>query len=90
MKWVYGDLSVLLKNKNVLGCFMDGEDVGSVIPAFPLVLMIGSEAHGIRSNASNVVSKRISISGAGKTESLNAGVAAGIVMHSLFGQIKLI
>ncbi|MEK0421979.1 MAG: hypothetical protein RLZZ161_1830 [Bacteroidota bacterium] len=90
MKWVYGDLSVLLKNKNVLGCFMDGEDVGSVIPAFPLVLMIGSEAHGIRSNTSNVVSKRISISGAGKTESLNAGVAAGIVMHSLFGQIKLI
>ena len=88
MKWVYGDLSVLLKNKNVLGCFMDGEDVGSVIPAFPLVLMIGSEAHGIRSNASNAVSKRISISGAGKTESLNAGIAAGIVMHALFSQIK--
>jgi tRNA G18 (ribose-2'-O)-methylase SpoU len=52
--------------------------------------MVGSEAHGIRREAEMMVKKRISIPGAGKTESLNAGVAAGIVMHSLFGQIKLI
>lgn len=89
MQWVYGDLPEILENKNVLGCFMDGENVGAISPDFPVVLLIGSEAHGIRSGAEKTVRKRISITGAGHTESLNAGVAAGIVMHSLFGQIKL-
>jgi TrmH family RNA methyltransferase len=88
MEWVYGDLPEMLNNKNVLGCFMDGENVGGLVPEFPLVLMVGSEAHGIRSEAEKMVKKRISIPGAGQTESLNAGVAAGIVMHSLFGQTK--
>jgi len=90
MQWVYGDLTEILENKNVLGCFMDGENVGAISPDFPAVLLIGSEAHGIRSEAEKAVKKRISIPGAGQTESLNAGVAAGIVMHALFSQIKLV
>ncbi|MBM3920590.1 MAG: RNA methyltransferase [Sphingomonadales bacterium] len=90
MQWVYGDLTEILENKNVLGCFMDGENVGAISPDFPAVLLIGSEAHGIRSKAEKAVKKRISIPGAGLTESLNAGVAAGIVMHALFSQIKLV
>lgn len=88
MKWVYGNLQEWLKDKQVLGCFMDGDDVGSIQPNYPLVLMVGSEAHGIREDAAATVDRRISISGMGKTESLNAGVAAGIVMHSLFARIK--
>jgi TrmH family RNA methyltransferase len=88
MKWVYGNLQEWLKDKQVLGCFMDGDDVGSIQPNYPLVLMVGSEAHGIREDAAATVDRRISIPGMGKTESLNAGVAAGIVMHSLFARIK--
>ena len=88
MKWVYGNLQEWLKDKQVLGCFMDGYDVGSIQPNYPLVLMVGSEAHGIREDAAATVDRRISIPGMGKTESLNAGVAAGIVMHSLFARIK--
>lgn len=88
LKWVYGDLSSMLKGKNVLGCFMDGLDVASIVPDSPLVLMIGSESHGIRRGAAALVKHRIRIPGAGQTESLNAGVAAGIAMHSLFTRIK--
>jgi TrmH family RNA methyltransferase len=88
MKWVYGNLQEWLKDKQVLGCFMDGDDLGSIQPDYPLVMMVGSEAHGIREGAAAAVGRRISIPGAGKTESLNAGVAAGIVMHSLFERIK--
>ena len=88
MKWVYGNLKEWLMDKQVLGCFMDGDDVGSIQPNYPLVLMVGSEAHGIREDAAATVDRRISIPGMGKTESLNAGVAAGIVMHSLFARIK--
>ena len=89
MKWVYGNLEEWLKDKHVLGCFMEGEDVSAIQPDYPLVLMVGSEAHGIRGAAAAAVGKRISIPGAGNTESLNAGVAAGIVMHSLFERIKM-
>jgi TrmH family RNA methyltransferase len=88
MKWVYGDLQELLKSKNVLGCFMDGEILHDTKTDFPTVLMVGSEAHGIRSEAAAMVNRRISIPGDGQTESLNAAVAAGIVMHSLFERIK--
>ena len=88
MKWVYGDLSALLPGNNVLGCFMDGESLYQMKTDFPMVLMVGSEAHGIRGEAAALVSRRISIPGDGHTESLNAAVAAGIVMHSLFERIK--
>ena len=88
MKWVYGNLPALLPGSNVVGCFMDGESLHEMETDFPMVLMVGSEAHGIRREAAAMVKRRISIPGDGHTESLNAAVAAGIVMHSLFERIK--
>jgi tRNA G18 (ribose-2'-O)-methylase SpoU len=50
----------------------------------PAILLVGSEAHGIRAAAEETVKLRVSVSGDGKTESLNAAMAAGMVMHMLF------
>jgi TrmH family RNA methyltransferase len=84
MKWHYCDLPEVIAGKNVLGCFMDGVPVEEAQIDMPAILLVGSEAHGIRAAAEETVKLRVSVSGDGKTESLNAAMAAGMVMHMLF------
>lgn len=44
-------------------------------------LVIGSEAHGVRPNLLTLCSHRVTIPGSGYVESLNAGIAAAILMY---------
>lgn len=75
------DLVSVLKNKNTVGCFLEGSPVHTFKPEQPMVLVIGSESHGISRQLGETIKHRVTISGAGnRAESLNAAVAAGIVM----------
>lgn len=49
----------------------------------PHILVIGSEAHGISASVEALLDDRVTIEGSGMFDSLNAAVAAGIVMHHL-------
>lgn len=44
-------------------------------------IVIGSEAHGVSEEIERVASQKITIPGAERTESLNAAVAAGVLMY---------
>lgn len=56
-----------------------GENVFQLQPQSPSLLVIGSESHGLPSELSRV--RRIRIPMAGKVESLNAALAAGICFY---------
>ena len=49
----------------------------------PIALMIGSEAHGLSRDNINAADWRVTLSMGGGVESLNAGVAASILMYLL-------
>lgn len=79
----YLDLKELIIQNSeipVYGTFMDGESIyGKPLPKDAIVI-IGNEANGIGDELSALIKHRISIPNFGKAESLNAAVAAGIVL----------
>jgi RNA methyltransferase, TrmH family len=88
------DLSALIKNLkqrrnfDVLALVLDGRPIEeSFIGDLPSVLIVGSESHGISSVLMELANQKITIPRSGSRqqnpESLNAAVAAGIVMHHL-------
>ena len=56
-----------------------------IIEEEKICLVIGSEAHGISETMDGVIDKRIKIPIFGKAESLNAAVAASVLMYKLVG-----
>ena len=83
VKVVYTDLKTLFENNinlPVLGAAMDGESI--YIAKFPSsgILLIGNEANGISDDLYASVTNKIAIPSFGHAESLNAGVATGIIM----------
>ncbi len=50
----------------------------------PYALVVGNESQGVSQGVIDSATHRYTISGAGRTESLNVAVAAGIVLHELF------
>jgi 23S rRNA (guanosine2251-2'-O)-methyltransferase len=61
-----------------------GGDSLSVLPASgPLVLVLGSEAEGLRRLVLEACPIRVTLPSPGKFESLNVGVTAGILMHAI-------
>ena len=78
----------LLDIKEVYGATLEGENIyTSSIPKRSM-LVIGSESHGISNENSKLVSNQITIPQAagGTTESLNAAVAASIILSEFFRQ----
>jgi RNA methyltransferase, TrmH family len=67
-------------------------DVGGGVPytqvnyRSPLALIIGGEAEGAGPDAHRIASQRVHIPMAGKTESLNAGIAAALLMFEVVKQ----
>ncbi len=70
--------------ENVLVADMKGENVFEVerLP-HPLVLVIGSEAHGVSQDVMNHCTKKISIPMTERMESLNAAVSASILIYEI-------
>jgi 23S rRNA (guanosine2251-2'-O)-methyltransferase len=71
----------------VLGLAMDGAvalpDLDQAIATGPVVLVIGSEGKGLGHLVSQTCDELVSIPMRADTESLNAGVAAGIALYAL-------
>jgi TrmH family RNA methyltransferase len=52
------------------------------------IILIGNESKGIRPGLLELATDRVTIPGAGRAESLNAAVAAGIVVSYLVGRLR--
>jgi len=67
----------------VYGTFLDGEDVHTVTFPNGGVIVIGNESNGISLGVGRLVHHRIAIPNYGNAESLNAGVATGVILDNL-------
>jgi TrmH family RNA methyltransferase len=77
------------KQGSVYGADLEGENAFACKFNTLSALVIGSESHGIRPDIESLLSQKIFIPGAGKAESLNAGIAAGILMGQWFSTTKV-
>ncbi|MGN1370221.1 MAG: TrmH family RNA methyltransferase [Aristaeellaceae bacterium] len=75
---------MVAQGASVLSSQLDGMpfyQMGQVVP--PLVLVIGSEGNGVTEEVKAVATHRVKLPMRGGAESLNAAVAAGIMMYEL-------
>ncbi|MBR4910048.1 MAG: 23S rRNA (guanosine(2251)-2'-O)-methyltransferase RlmB [Clostridia bacterium] len=74
-----------LKQKNVwvFGADMEGEDYGLTDYRLPCAIVIGNEGRGIGPLVARKCDKIISLPMRGKINSLNASVAAGVLMYKV-------
>lgn len=66
-----------------MGASLEGAPMKPIPQGMPIILIIGSESHGIRAEVANLLDQKFKIPGFGKAESLNAGVATGISLYAL-------
>jgi len=64
---------------------LDGQSISTIQLERPAILLMGNEAHGIRPELLKLAKHKISIDKFGKAESLNVGVATGILLDRLIG-----
>ncbi|MBO7493957.1 MAG: RNA methyltransferase [Bacteroidales bacterium] len=89
----YRSLPEFLKQEStcrrILGTFLDGEDIRQFEFNRNDILVIGNESNGISEKVANAVTHRITIptaaQGRDTAESLNAAVAAAVVMFRMAG-----
>ncbi|HSU27509.1 MAG TPA: RNA methyltransferase [Chitinophagaceae bacterium] len=72
-----------LKDVPVYAAALEGKDVSKLEKLSEGIIVIGNEANGISPSIMNKATLRITIPGKGKGESLNAAVAAGIILSHL-------
>ncbi len=70
-------------NYFVYSAFMDGEDYVTIDYAEKKVLVIGNEGKGVSKIVENITDVKVSIPMVGKVNSLNASVAAGILIFKM-------
>ncbi len=68
---------------SLLGADMEGADARTFIPPEKWALIIGNEGEGLSEDVQRLLDEKISIPMKGKMESLNAAVAASILMFRL-------
>ncbi|MEP6746100.1 MAG: RNA methyltransferase [Bacteroidota bacterium] len=86
VKLLYTDLITLAKNTASLQLYaatLNGERINDMEPIKEGVLVIGNESKGIRPALLDCCQRRVTIPQIGKAESLNAAVAAGIILSHL-------
>lgn len=71
------------ENYFVYSAFMDGEDYETIDYADKKVLVIGNEGKGVSNIVENITDVKVSIPMVGKVNSLNASVAAGILIFKM-------
>ncbi len=68
--------------REIIGADLNGQKLMSMNkPNKDLVLIIGSESHGISENARALIDNYVLIEQLGNAESLNAAIAGSIIMH---------
>lgn len=73
----------------VMGADMDGEDYTNIDFDLPVALVIGNEGKGIGTLTAKKCDRIISLPMLGKINSLNASVAAGILMYEVVNKRRL-
>ena len=82
MKYLGTPSSEDLNRFSLIGADFDkGKDINDISPPKNWALIMGSEASGISRNMNKRISSYVKIERLGKGESLNIGVAMGIVLH---------
>ena len=82
MKYLGTPKSEDLNKFSLIGAdFNKGEDISDISPPKNWALVMGGEAYGISKTLSKKISTYVRIERFGKGESLNIGVAMGIVLH---------
>ena len=78
-------LSLLKENKEVLiyAAVLNGRDITKMEKVNEGIIVIGNESKGINEEILKRATVQITIPGKGKAESLNAGVATGIILSRL-------
>jgi TrmH family RNA methyltransferase len=66
--------------KPIYGTFLDGLDVHTLSFSKGGLVIIGNESNGISPEVGKLVSQKITLPRFGKAESLNAGIATGIIL----------
>jgi len=81
----YGDTIELLSKTDlpVYGAFMNGTPLPNISFPEPNVVVLGSESHGIKKETEKFISEKFTIPQIGRSESLNVGVATGIIAFHL-------
>lgn len=84
----YRNLSEILPMVDVpvYGALLKGQSINKIDPLKEGILVIGNESKGIREAVLPFISKAITIPRIGHAESLNAAVAAGILLSHLCGK----
>lgn len=87
VKLVYTDLEAYLSNSDLdsYAAVMNGDLIQSPAPSNGFNLIMGSESHGIRQDLDQLADHRVTINRVGVAESLNVGVATGIILDRLTG-----
>lgn len=67
----------------IYGAFLDGMDVHALDYTAGGLIVIGNESNGISSRVEKLVTQKITIPRFGKAESLNAGIATGIILDAV-------
>jgi len=73
----------LQRNIPVYAAALGGKDIDEIAPVKEGLIIIGNEAKGIRPEVMELAGEKITIPKKGKAESLNAAVAAGIILSKL-------
>lgn len=73
----------LLPKMPVYAAVLDGESIGQTVFETPCLLLIGNESKGLSSSIRAFATKDITIPRKGKAESLNAGVAAAVILSAM-------
>ena len=66
------------------GTYLDGENIHTIRFKSRGYIVVGNESTGISSEISALTDNRITIPGAGRMESLNAGIATAVVLDNLY------
>ena len=72
-----------LNQQSILGADMGGTDITKLDLTQPSIIVMGSESHGIGADTRKKVNEFISIPKFGSAESLNVGIATGIIASHL-------
>ena len=86
VKVFYYDLEQWLKEQNGIGIYattLDGKTIDSIGKIKEGIIVFGNESKGISLAIMNIATDKITIPKKGNAESLNAGVAAGIILSHL-------
>jgi RNA methyltransferase, TrmH family len=85
VKIYYADLNAVLQNLKVpvYGALLNGKNVAEAGKITEGVLVIGNESQGISEKIKKLITEPLTIPRIGGAESLNAAVAAGIILSHI-------